>query len=176
MSNRVGKFEKVSYKQFYDSIKEEFDAKYTDDQIKTIYDEIKLPVRANVGDAGYDFFAPFDFELKQNEVIKIPTGIRVCMSDGWFLGCFPRSGLGFKFFASLANTVGIVDSGYFRSDNEGHIYAKIICRNPDDKTMKVTQGQGFMQGIFIPFGITIDDDVSGDRNGGMGSSDKRRKA
>lgn len=110
MSNRVGKFEKVSYKQFYDSIKEEFDAKFADDQIKAMYDEIKLPQRATSGSAGYDFYAPFDFVLEPNDVIKIPTGIRVVLADGWFLGCVPRSGLGFKYAATLSNTFGVVDA------------------------------------------------------------------
>ncbi len=171
--NKVGKFEKVNYKQFYNSIKDEFGAKFVDEEIKKMYDNIKLPRRAHMGDAGYDLFAPFSFELKPNEVIKIPTGIRVHIEDGWFLGCFPRSGLGFKYFASLANTVGIIDAPYYYSSNEGHIMAKISPRTPENKVMNVDVGQGFIQGIFLPFGITVDDSASGERDGGFGSSDQK---
>lgn len=168
----VGKFEKVSLNEFKKSIKEEFGSDYTDEQIEDMYAKIKLPKRATIDSAGYDLFAPFDFELKPNEVIKIPTGIRVSISGGWFLGCFPRSGLGFKYCETLANTVGIIDSGYYNSDNEGHIMAKIINRSTNSLVMSVKAGQGFIQGIFLPFGITIDDDAEGIRNGGFGSTDK----
>ena len=61
------------------------------------------------------------FELKPGETIKIPTGIRVKINDGWVLKLYPRSGLGFKFRVQMNNTVGIIDSDYYNSDNEGHI-------------------------------------------------------
>ena len=38
--------------------------------------------------------------------------------------CYPRSGLGFKFRLQLNNTVGIIDSDYYNSDNEGHNFCK----------------------------------------------------
>ena len=57
--------------------------------------------------------------------MKIPTGIHVEMEENWVLKCYPRSGLGFKFRLQLNNTVGIIDSDYFYSDNEGHIFAKL---------------------------------------------------
>lgn len=172
---RVGKFEKVSYEQFYHDIKEEFNGKWTDGEIEKMYKELELPRRANKGDSGYDFFAPFTFDLAPNKVIRIPTGIRVFIDDGWFLGCVPRSGLGFKYSATLYNTIGVIDSRYVLSDNEGHITCKICCRNTEGKTLYVEKGQGYMQGIFLPFGITVDDQTTGTRNGGFGHSDKRKK-
>lgn len=183
----VGKFEKVSLNEFKKSIKEEFEAINGDRDIELIYENIQLPKRSTTLSAGYDFFAPFDFELKPNEVIKIPTGIRVKIDDGWFLSCMPRSGLGFKYYETLANTIGIIDADYYNSANEGHIMAKIVNRNPfvcnsldtklfprniEKDTMKIKRGQGFMQGIFFPFGITYDDTAVGIRNGGFGSTDK----
>ena len=89
-----------------------------------MYEGIKLPVRATSGSAGYDFFAPFDFILAPSQTIKIPTGIRCEIDEGWVLKIYPRSGLGFKFRLQLNNTVGIIDSDYFYSDNEGHIFIK----------------------------------------------------
>ncbi len=47
------------------------------------------------------------------------------MDEGWVLKLYPRSGLGFKYRVQLNNTVGIIDSDYFHSDNEGHIFVKI---------------------------------------------------
>ena len=170
---RVGKFEKVSFDQFYSDMRSEFCDTYTVEEVKSMYDSLQLPKRSNIGDSGYDFFAPFDIKLSKDQVIKIPTGIRVIIEDGWFLGCFPRSGLGFKYFSSLANTIGIVDSRYYQSSNEGHIMCKMINRNPKEVSLEVKRGQGFMQGIFMPYGITQDDETNGVRDGGFGSTDKK---
>ena len=140
--------------------------------IEEIYKNLKLPRRATAGSAGYDFFSPVDIMLKPNETIKIPTGIRARMDDGWVLKCYPRSGLGFKFRLQLNNTVGIIDSDYFNSDNEGHIFAKITNDTNEDKTIKIEANTGFMQGIFVEYGITVDDDAVQVRNGGFGSTSK----
>lgn len=172
--NKVGEFEKVSCDQFLAAMKEEFyegvalseDAK---DDLRTLWEAIKLPTRATVGSAGYDFKAPFDFRLAAGQQVKIPTGIRVKIEPGWWLGCFPRSGLGFKYRIGLANTCGVIDADYYASDNEGHIFAKLV--NNGDKDVVIWSGDGFLQGIFLPYGITYSDEADGVRNGGMGSTD-----
>ena len=92
------------------------------------------------------------------------------MQPEWVLHLYPRSGLGFKFRLQLNNTVGIIDSDYFNSDNEGHIFAKITNDSNEGKVLKLQAGEGFMQGIFLEYGITEDDDAGGVRNGGFGST------
>lgn len=159
---RIAKFEKVSLGQFREG--------YPDENAEKIYNALKLPERATSGSAGYDFFAPFDIELKPGETIKVPTGVRVKIAEGWLLSLYPRSGLGFKFRLRLDNTVGIIDSDYYFSDNEGHIFAKLTNESNDGKTVKIPAGTGFMQGIFTEYGITEDDDADGIRNGGFGST------
>ncbi len=167
--NRIAKFYKVSFEQFETDWKDTFSEC---DDIKTIYDSIALPKRATKGSAGYDFYSPLTFTLKPNETIKIPTGIRAEMENGWVLSLYPRSSLGFKYRIQLNNTVGIIDSDYYYSDNEGHIFAKITNDSNENKILEMKQGEGFMQGIFLPFGITEDDNVDLKRNGGFGSTGK----
>jgi dUTP pyrophosphatase len=94
------------------------------------------------------------------------------MEENWVLKCYPRSGLGFKYRLQMNNTVGIIDSDYFNSDNEGHIFAKLTNDTKEDKTVMIAAGTGFMQGIFVEYGITIDDEVEEKRNGGFGSTTK----
>ena len=84
------------------------------DVYKRQYANIRLPRRATKGSAGYDFFAPESFTLVPHETILIPTGIRVMIEDGWMLQLYPRSGLGFRHRLQLDNTVGVIDSDYFR--------------------------------------------------------------
>lgn len=169
MSNfkRIAKFELVSRRQFLEG----FD-NISSDEVDNIYNSLILPRRATKGSAGYDFFAPFDIVLKPGETIKVPTGIRVKMEDNYVLKLYPRSGLGFKYRLQLNNTVGIIDSDYYNSDNEGHIFAKITNDSNEGKTIEIKKGTGFMQGIFVEYGITIDDDVDEIRNGGFGSTTK----
>lgn len=171
--NKIAKFHKVSFERFKrDFLDTFFDGEdaIEDIHIKEIYDSIKLPKRATTGSAGYDFFTPIQIDLKPNETIKIPTGIRVQIDDGWVLKCYPRSGLGFKYRLQLNNTVGIIDSDYSYSDNEGHIFAKITNRTNESKSVRINAGEGFMQGIFVQYGITVDDEVTDIRNGGFGST------
>lgn len=157
-------FHKVSLNQFASA--------YKDKYVENIYNDIKLPQRATKGSAGYDFFAPFDFTLKPNETITIPTGICCEMDKDRVLMIFPRSGLGFKYRLQLNNTVGIIDSDYFYSDNEGHIFIKITNDTNEDKVIEIKKGQGFAQGLFMQYLLTDDDDSSAIRNGGFGSTTK----
>ena len=167
--NRIAQFSKVSYLQFAKDWKNTFES-YDDETILKIYNNIKLPKRATSGSAGYDFYSPLSFTLKPSESIKIPTGIRVKINDGWFLSCYPRSGLGFMYRLQLNNTVGIIDSDYFNSSNEGHIMIKLTNASVEDLTLELSEGAAFAQGIFTEYGITFDDEASGVRDGGFGST------
>ncbi len=170
MAKRVAQFHKVSYGQFRKSFIEAFEP-LDERDIREIYDEIRLPKRATAGSAGYDFFAPFPIVLKPGHTIKIPTGVRVEMQDNWVLKCYPRSGLGFKYRLQLDNTVGIIDSDYFYAENEGHIMVRLTNDSNEHKVLELECGRGFMQGIFVEYGITMDDNVTAARSGGFGSTD-----
>ncbi|MBR4060314.1 MAG: deoxyuridine 5'-triphosphate nucleotidohydrolase [Lachnospiraceae bacterium] len=166
---KIAKFHKVSFEQFAEGF-----ADYSKDLevVRKIYDSIKLPKRATKGSAGYDFFAPVGIVLAPGETMKVPTGIRCEMEYDWVLKLYPRSGLGFKYRLQLNNTVGIIDADYFYSDNEGHIFAKITNDSNEGKTVEIPAGTGFIQGIFLEYGITVDDDATEIRNGGFGSTTK----
>lgn len=159
---KVAQFMKVS--------PERFAADWTFDAPNP-YDALKLPRRATSGSAGYDFYSPLDFSLAPGEFIKIPTGIRARIEEGWVLTLYPRSGQGFKYRLQLYNSVGVIDSDYFGAANEGHIQIKIVNANEEGKTLTVRSGEAFAQGVFLPYGITMDDDAADVRTGGFGSTD-----
>lgn len=169
MMRRIAQFEKVSFEQF---LRDWSDVSAEDGEhmVREIYNGIRLPRRATAGSAGYDFFTPRAFCLKAGEGIKIPTGIRVRIEDGWVLKLYPRSGLGFRCRMQLDNTVGIIDGDYYGSDNEGHIQIKITNDSREGRELSVAAGAGFAQGIFVEYGITLDDAAAGVRNGGFGST------
>lgn len=165
---RIAKFEKVTLEQFS---RDAVDFLAGSDA-SVAYSNIILPRRATAGSAGYDFFAPAGISLVPGAEVTIPTGIRVRMEEGWVLQCYPRSGLGFKYRLQMNNTVGIIDSDYYFSDNEGHILARFTNGSLKNQTLSLAAGQAFMQGVFMRFGITYEDDVKTARNGGFGSTNK----
>lgn len=133
---------------------------------------IRLPKRATQCSAGYDFFAPYDINLKPGESIVVPTGIRAYMKEDEVLKIYPRSGLGFKYHMSLENTVGIIDADYYFSKNEGHILIKI--HNGGDKTIAIKKDEAFAQGVFQQYLLADGDNFKDGavRNGGFGSTSK----
>ena len=133
----VARFEKVSFEQFLKDFGDTYPL--NEEAIKNIYDNIKLPRRATVGSAGYDFYAPVEIRLNPGETAKIPTGIRSYIENGYVLEIYPRSGLGFKYRLQLNNTVGIIDSDYYNSANEGHIFIKITNDSNEGKSLVVNE-------------------------------------
>ena len=183
MINRVAKFEKVSFEQFSQDISNivpcymysKYDPKFktmTDENFyRYLYDNIELPEGSTSGSAGYDFHIPFRTMFEPHSTLIIPTGIRCKIEDGWVLSMFPRSGHGFKYGIHLANTVGIIDSDYYNSSNEGHIMIKLTRDNDfSNSIVEMKKGDKFCQGIFLPYGVTVDDEVSAKRDGGFGST------
>lgn len=166
---KILKFEKVSFEQFSSDHSAAFGDTDTE-KLREIYDGIAMPKRATAGSAGYDFFLPEAVCLPAGKTILIPTGIRAQMPDGWVLFICPRSGLGFKFRFQLDNTIGIIDSDYYDSSNEGHIMTKLTNDSREGKELCLEAGKAFVQGVFLPYGITADDDTDGKRTGGFGST------
>ena len=167
---KIAKFEKVSKERFVTDWMEKCGG--DEKEALSVYEDLLLPQRATRGSAGYDFKAPCDIVLEAGKTILIPTGIRVKMKENYVLMLFPRSSLGFKYRLQLNNTVGIIDSDYYGAENEGHIFARITNDTNEGKTAVIAKGQGFMQGVFVQFGITIDDNADKERTGGLGSTTK----
>ena len=170
-AQKVAQFEIIS-KENYDRMISHAPHLYSN------YDEIKIPTRATDDSAGYDFYLnDKEIELLPGESYIIKTFLRVKIDRPWALICIPKSGLGFNYHVKLANTVGLIDGDYYNTKtddntNEGHIMIKLV--NTGNKTLKLTAGDKFCQGIFIQYGITYDDDIYYKqlRNGGIGSTGK----
>ena len=164
MTVRVGQFEKISVEQW---------RKDFGDSNQHTYDEvlanIQLPKRATKGSAGYDVCTPIDIDLEPGAEATIPTGLKCKIDNGWALFALPKSGLGFKFYTRLANTIGLIDEDYYNNENnEGHMWVKL--RNEGTKPLHIDAGKGVCQMVFLPYGITYDDESEGVRKGGFGST------
>lgn len=174
-SNRVARFEKVRFELFQSAV---ISARihlltYGDKDISSPSDamssliNLKLPERSTSKSAGYDFYSPFDFTLESGKSFVVPTGVCCDINEGWVLIVAPRSGLGFKYRVSLDNTVGVIDGDYFGAENN-QIFLKL--HNGSDKTIRISKGDRFAQGLFLPYGLTVDDKCLRTREGGLGST------
>ena len=152
-------FEKISYDQFRKDICDN----------KKLYDEYTLPTRSTKNSAGYDFVAINDFQIKPGEIKKIPLGIKVQMNEDEVLFLIVRSSMGFKYNVRMTNQTGVIDSDYYNNeDNEGHIMIALL--NYGKETVSLEKGERVAQGIFSKYLITNDDDATGIRTGGIGST------
>lgn len=159
------KFEKVSFQQYLlDNPLKDVETAFKE------WEEIKLPVRATKGSAGYDFFLPYDICLEDGQQLDVYTGIRCSMPINVVLLCMPKSGIGSRYRLQFNNTIGVVDCDFFYSDNEGHIKAVIINDNRLGQKLELNRGKAFFQGVFVNYLTTIDDCTNGIRNGGYEST------
>ena len=105
---------------------------------------------------------------------SFPTGLTVCTEKPYFTenlliydGRFYVIGSGHKEFTSQK----IIDEDYYGAENEGHIQIQITNDSRSGKVLQIPAGKAFAQGIFVPYGITEDDEAEGIRTGGFGSAD-----
>ena len=169
---KIAKFGKVSYEQFEKDAGKKAPLYYkrTEGEIKRIYKNITMPVRATKHSAGYDIKSPFKITLLPNESITIPTGLRCEMFEGYVMMIYPRSSFGIKKGGVLLNTTGVIDRDYASAKNEGHIFVAI--KNTSDEIMYIDENEEIVQAVFVKFGIAEEEEVTTERTGGIGSTNK----
>lgn len=122
---------------------------------------VELPTYAKEGDAGLDIYSPKEYTIGPGETVVIPTGIKVAIPKGYAILIQPRSGQSAKTKLRIANTPGLIDSGYrdeigvivenieppfkdidYEFDNNGEIHIKSILHG---QAYTITEGQRFAQ-------------------------------
>ncbi len=107
-----------------------------------------------------------------HKMTLVPTGVKCRIPDDYYLQLSVRSSLPLKHWLIMGNGVGIIDADYYNnSDNEGHIYFELINLLPFDVVIK--KGDCIGQGVFLPYGVTEDDQGNDvERTGGFGSTNE----
>lgn len=169
------RFERISFEAFR---KDMLKCKFTEETILTAYNNIKIPERQTQFSCGYDFVTPVDFTLKPNERMIIPTGIKAVFPKEqavmWYIQLFIRSSLGVKRDVILSNNTGIIDPDYANNpENEGNILMPL--HNTGYNYQHFEAGDRIAQGVISLYGIAENDTASGQRIGGVGSTDKEDK-
>ena len=140
-------------------------------EVITAYEDkdIHLPTRKTTESAGYDLECAEAVTLAPGELKLIPTGIKAFMAYDEYLAIHIRSSMAIKRRLALVNSTGIIDSDYYNNeDNEGHIMIAVL--NYGNEAVHLEKGERVAQGIFSTYLITNDDDATGVRTGGIGST------
>jgi dUTP pyrophosphatase len=106
------------------------------------------------------------------KVSLVSTGMKCQLDEGTYLELSVRSSCPLKHWLILGNSVGIIDADYYNNpDNEGEIFFQIINLAPFSIQLK--RGDAIGQGIIKPYLVTEDDNATGERTGGFGSTDRK---
>ncbi|MBS4912628.1 MAG: dUTP diphosphatase [Veillonella sp.] len=131
--------------------------------------DITLPKRKTTESAGYDIECAEDTTIEPGEIKLVPTGLKAFMNYDEYLAIHIRSSMAVKRQLMLANSTGIIDSDYYNNEeNEGHIL--IALYNMGKEAVHIEKGERVAQGIFSKYLIASDDDATGIRVGGIGST------
>jgi len=148
-----------------------YDALLNDMYVESIYQNHVVR-----DEQGWDHTAPVTLEevaaltkAADARPTLVPTGIKCKLDEGTYLELSVRSSAPLKHWLILANGVGVIDADYYNNpDNEGHIFFQIINLSPLPIILK--KGDTIGQGIIKPFQVVEDDNASGERLGGFGST------
>ena len=101
----------------------------------------------------------------------VRTGIKAVMPDDECLMLVNRSSNPKKKKLVIPNSIGIIDADYYNNpDNEGEMFFAFY--NMSNETVVIEAGEKLGQGIFVKFGVTENDNATGERVGGFGSTGK----
>ena len=165
-------FERVKFEAFKNDMAMYRPINFMSGEVEKAYDGIKIPVRKTKYSAGYDICIPIDISIPSGQRRVIPTGIKVVFEEDemstWHLQMYVRSSVGIKDGVVLTNGTGVIDPDYFRGKNDGDMMLALL--NTSDKLVQYKAGDRICQAVFVIHGLTSDDNASGDRIGGIGST------
>lgn len=167
-------FEKVSFDAFKRDMMQYRPMNYLGGELEEAYKNIMMPERKTRYSAGYDVKTPVTTTLPPQGSVVIPTGIKAVFSEDemqtWCLKLYARSSIGIKDKVVVTNAVGLIDSDFQFSENDGDML--LALTNMSDKPKRYEAGTRICQAVFEIFGITSDDKANGVRTGGVGSTGK----
>jgi dUTP pyrophosphatase len=98
------------------------------------------------------------------------TDVKASMYHDNVLLLFVRSSMG-KHPVVISNGTGLIDCDYYSNPkNDGNIGFRLL--NLGNEPYEIKIGDKIGQGIFVRYGIVNDDNASGVRSGGFGSTDE----
>jgi len=107
-----------------------------------------LPERATKHSAGYDISASETVTIQPDEIKMVSTGLAVQLGHDEVLKLYDRSS----------------NPDYYPNEFKG------LFMNISKEPVTISKGQRIMQGVFVKYLTTDDDNANGKRTGGFGST------
>ena len=168
------RFKRVTYTAFADDVKKYVPYIIKPERLFDLWNEIELPNRSTQYSAGYDIKTPIDITIPPGCRIVVPSGIKAVFSpeemNTWHLQMYVRSSVGIKDGVVLMNGTSVIDPDYQFGKNDGDMMLALV--NMGENLVKYKAGDRICQAVFCIHGITTNDNASGDRTGGVGSTGK----
>ena len=133
-------------------------------QFKQLNENATKPDRATEGSAGYDIAASETVTIQPGQIKLVSTGLAAEMDKDDVMLLIDRSSNPLKRGIVLSNSLGVIDHDYFPNEFKG------MFTNISDKPVTLEAGQRIMQAVFVKYGLVDDDNASGKRTGGFGST------
>ena len=147
-------------------------------EIAKVFEEkgINLPERKTRCSAAYDIEAAEDVVVpsfkKGMKPTLVATGLKAYMQDDEVLYLYAKSSGFPKKGIVLSNCVGVIDGDYYENEtNDGHIMFSII--NLKDEDLHIKKGDSIGQAMFSKYLVADDDNATGVRKGGFGSTSEK---
>jgi len=155
-----------NFNEKVENMQKEFDG-FLSEELQTEYIEIIKEILEE--DDSEQFTKYFDVLKKGTKPTLIPTGIKAYMLEDEKLDLYNRSSGPIKNKLVMTNGVGLIDSDYYENEsNDGEIFFQFINYGKADLLIK--KGDRIGQGVFTKFLKVDNDDASGERKGGHGST------
>lgn len=142
----------------------------TENKIKLLNDNARIPTRATEGSAGHDIYACVNTVLKPGVATLVKTGVSIQLAkDNMHAFILPRSSMAKAGIVCL-NSPGLVDNDY-----RGEIM--VLLMNATEKSVMILQGERIGQMVFmkahpIEFTVVQKLDKTSRDVGGFGSTGK----
>lgn len=165
-------FERVTYSHFADDVRKHLGDSIKPDKLFDMWTEIPIPKRKTQFSCGYDVATPVPISVPAHSRIVVPTGIKAVFSEDemktWCLKLYARSSVGIIDNVVVTNGTGLIDSDFQFGRNDGDML--LALTNMSDEIRQYKPGDRICQAVFEIYGVTSDDDASGIRTGGVGST------
>ena len=112
-----------------------------------IHPDAQIPEYKSLGACAFDLCPIEDALIQPGEIVRLRTGLVICVPQGYTLLIAARSSLPKKSGVCVPQGFGIIDNDFCGPEDE----LLIQLLNFTDKPTHIKKGDRIVQGMFVPF-------------------------
>jgi len=111
-----------------------------------LHPDAVIPVYASTGACAFDLSIIEDATIQPGEIVRLRTGLGICVPEGYTLLLAARSSLPKKYGLCVPQGFGIVDNDFCGPEDE--LLMQLL--NFTNQPTSVKKGDRLVQGMFVP--------------------------